>query len=349
MEKGYWLSRPDKDNLEYFSEQINRGFLRQGWGYDKSQDLRTIKEIIDNKGWNELRAEQQDATPNLMMLVGSPDNMQIGDIVIVPNVPKWGYFYIVEIIGEYSFQIDPQVGDYGHIVPCKRICDVNGINKHNQNVPAVFRSPAILHYLKRNKDLNDYEYSAKIEEVLNAIDNGENLTEAHSIEDKADYIWKKTETGLRDKLRELLNMQFINNEWEVLLKNILEKFYPHANVYHTGGGNNEYGADLLIEINNIFEVDFPYRIPIQVKNHEGDESSDVVSQLKEAYKHYNENGIVISVVLLTTANIDNNLRKNLKEVSDEIGTKISAIGGDRLIDMICEGLVKTNIGPELST
>lgn len=336
MSKRYWLSRPDKNNISYFTEQIKTGQLRQGWGYEKSQDLRLIKKVIEEKGWKDLNAYQNDAIPNLIMLVGDKNAMQIGDVVIVPNTPKWGFFFIIELTGNYQFNIDPEKGDFGHIISCKLICSKNGINKYNKKVPAVFRTGAILDWRKRNRCLDDY--SEEIEKLLSIIQSGDNMTHSHSIKERSDQVWEDTKNKLREKMRKSLGQQFSNEEWEFLLQDVLNKFYRGFNVQHTGG-RNEHGADLLIELNNVFDNDLPWRVPIQVKHHIGPESDEVLKQLEDAYNYYNQGGIVISIVLLTTATTTTDFREKANTLSNKIGIKILINDSDKIIDLICEGLI----------
>ena len=49
-ERKYWGFRTDKDYQVDLFEELKAGRLRQGWGYDESQDLRIIKQIIDSGG-----------------------------------------------------------------------------------------------------------------------------------------------------------------------------------------------------------------------------------------------------------------------------------------------------------
>lgn len=38
--RNYWCYRIDKSRQKFFFNEIQKGFLRQGWGWDPKQDLR---------------------------------------------------------------------------------------------------------------------------------------------------------------------------------------------------------------------------------------------------------------------------------------------------------------------
>ncbi len=71
--------------------EVQAGRLRQGWGFDETQDLRIIKEQIEASGWGALSADQKAAWGHWRMLGEDSSNPQdamcIGDWVILPNVP----------------------------------------------------------------------------------------------------------------------------------------------------------------------------------------------------------------------------------------------------------------------
>lgn len=103
----YWAMRTSRDTPQkrefVTKELLERGRLRQGWGWDSSQDLRRI-----HKAWKEnkqLSEEQKVASRHWRMADGSAgDYMSCGDIVLVPNMPTDGLFTLCRIMGRYQFE-----------------------------------------------------------------------------------------------------------------------------------------------------------------------------------------------------------------------------------------------------
>jgi len=98
----YWAIRTDRDNKSRLLSELQQGRLRQGWGYDPSQDLRLIQADIikGGKWWERLSETQKQVLPHLLMLSSAKDSVQLGDWILVPNLPDDGYFLIVEVAGQ---------------------------------------------------------------------------------------------------------------------------------------------------------------------------------------------------------------------------------------------------------
>jgi hypothetical protein len=137
MESGkrnYWASRIDTEHQNYFWDELKAGRLRQGWGYDETQDLRRLTQ----KPWED-RSPQEVETYRLRHMLGDEAGWQDGDVVLVPNLPTWGMFALVEIVGPYRFEIDKQLRDYGHIREVKLLTP-EGVANTSQLVDKGIRS-----------------------------------------------------------------------------------------------------------------------------------------------------------------------------------------------------------------
>ena len=132
-EKRYWAIRTDKDNKSLLLDELRAGRLRQGWGYNPSQDLKLIQKEIDlgGKWWERITEEQKEALPHIRMLSAANDSVKKGDWVLVPNLPEYGSFFVAEIVGDYYFSLLElaedihNVGgrDYGHVLPVRLITE----------------------------------------------------------------------------------------------------------------------------------------------------------------------------------------------------------------------------------
>jgi hypothetical protein len=110
-----WMMRTDRMAAGWLWSEVVAGRLRQGWGYEPAQDLRLLRERRE-------RGEPMDrdgdwAWPNRRMLSDEPDGMQVGDLVLLPHLPQQWRWSVVQISGQYRFQIDKEHSDYGHILP----------------------------------------------------------------------------------------------------------------------------------------------------------------------------------------------------------------------------------------
>ena len=110
----YWAMRTSRDTSQsrnFVTEELSRGRLRQGWGYDPTQDLRCIHEAWREN--EELTREQKDASRHWRMADGedreADEYMNIGDIVLVPNMPSDGLFTLCRITGDYDFKSRPRL------------------------------------------------------------------------------------------------------------------------------------------------------------------------------------------------------------------------------------------------
>ncbi|WP_051533562.1 hypothetical protein [Anaerovibrio sp. RM50] len=119
----YWGYRIDTNARDYFYKEIRDGRLRQGWGFNESQNL---------KGNN----VDVSARRNFPII----NRVKKGDILLVPRIEGWDEIAIVEATDDfyngYEFTIDPKIGDYGHIFPVKfRKC----FSRYNDNVGGTIR------------------------------------------------------------------------------------------------------------------------------------------------------------------------------------------------------------------
>jgi hypothetical protein len=62
------------------------------------------------------RSRQRSAwRGNRRLLQGAWDGLQVGDVVVLPKIPRPGVWAIARITGPYRYEIDPVHYDYGHI------------------------------------------------------------------------------------------------------------------------------------------------------------------------------------------------------------------------------------------
>jgi hypothetical protein len=114
----YWAMRTSPWERPYIWEEAQAGRLRQGWGWAAEQNLEVIEDIVRRHG--ELSEEQQMAWPSRRMLSTEPDGMRLGDLILSPYIPEWGWLSFFGLTGSYEYAPDsPRRFDdrFGHILP----------------------------------------------------------------------------------------------------------------------------------------------------------------------------------------------------------------------------------------
>src|SRR4051812_1791390 len=113
----YWGFRTDPNRSETIREALDRGELRQGWGYRDDLDLNVLGPLVNEKGRKALDDQQRAAWRRCQrMWPGHWDPIRADDILLLPKVPHPGSFSLVRVVGPYRFSVHPD-GDLGHILP----------------------------------------------------------------------------------------------------------------------------------------------------------------------------------------------------------------------------------------
>jgi hypothetical protein len=119
--RGYWVMRTSPWERPYIWAEAQRGRLRQGWGWDETQNLEVIAEAVrDGFPLNEL---QQLAWRARKMRTTAPDGMRLGDVIVAPNLPEWGRLSVFRITGSYRWE-PREIGvldRFGHVLPVELV------------------------------------------------------------------------------------------------------------------------------------------------------------------------------------------------------------------------------------
>jgi hypothetical protein len=142
-----WMMRTDRSRAGWLWSEVLAGRLRQGWGYQPKQDLVLLR---DRRERGEPMDRDDDwAWPNRRMLSDEPDGMQIGDLVLLPHLPRDWRWSVVRITGAYRYAIDPEVGDLGHTLPVEVVAADLGDDQMTDEVRSMRTYPARLRRLSR--------------------------------------------------------------------------------------------------------------------------------------------------------------------------------------------------------
>ena len=316
--KNYWCYRVDTSKIKFFTNELNEGRLRQGWGWDEAQDLRNFK--LD-----------EGAGRNRPMF----NKVKKGDILLIPQVPNWGEVALVEATEDwnkgYNFEIDSTLGDYGHIFPAKYI---KKFSRNNENVTGNLRST-----LKNpSRFWNINHYSDDVELLLNSQVTELSKRQDHNsrLESSIGTVFNEVfdETVFADKLYEKLTEQFTREEWEFALVYGLKQMFPFYQIERVGGKEEKnHGTDILIKLPSILS-NYSYAIAIQVKDYDGFVGNEVVSQINKADTYWDSENLKLieKIVIITKAKKDENIRllehdKNVKFIfATELKQLLTEIG-----------------------
>ncbi len=134
----YWVMRTSPGRRELIWAEAAKGNLRQGWGWDDSQDLEVIAELI--RVGKPLSDEQQLARRSLRMRTAEPDGVHVGDLILAPHLPAWGRLSVFRVAGSYRWdRLDLGIEDgFGHVLPVELLAE--GIDRSSPEVTDELRS-----------------------------------------------------------------------------------------------------------------------------------------------------------------------------------------------------------------
>lgn len=299
-ERRYWAMRMDVENRELLVEELRRGRLRQGWGWDDRQDLRRIEERAA-KGRKLVQVER---VARLARRMASDDGIRPGDLVVVPRYPDDGRFLVVEVAGPYEFDPIELVGDrdvnglgrdYGHILPVKL---------PRSNPTPVLSSDVLLSAgLKRSLTCRSRlwcldEHAEVLDGLWERLVAGEYREvpwdAANALQSMIDVAMTHVRGPLEAALLKELDHGFAASHLELVVLELLRHAYPGAEVQHTGGPK-EHGADVVVRWSDPLsdEQGLDWTLLVQVKCWRG-MADDVhpLKQLEHAIKHYRADGDV---------------------------------------------------------
>lgn len=349
-----WAMRTSRDSEEHINfvknELQNKGILRQGWGYCDEQDLNKIydKIIAPNFNLTEFSSHEEAAFRNLKMLGKScqysKTYIQVGDIILVPNMPKNGFFTLCRVTGDYSYSGDTKVGDLRHMLPVEVITK-GGVAYSNENVDAALRGSlrcrGRLWDINPHKDCVDKIISLVKDEKEYLLREGSDHVER--AKGTVDALITTSVNNLSKTMVDELRSVLQGAEWEPVLCYVLDPLMKNIQIEHTGGPS-ECGADIVINIPNPFKEQYPWLIVIQVKNYKGEIGVEVAKQLIQAIDSRSGQGQVIAAYVLTTADkISGDLKKALEDIEDEYNISAECVILSQIKTIITKGMLLASL------
>ena len=337
---GYWAMRTCRDDekiRQFLLDELHRGRLRQGWGWDESQDLRCIEKLWANG--ESLTDDQQEAGRHWRMGNGEGVGyMQVGDLIAALNVPNDGLFTICKITGNYEFENENEFGDFGHARPVEVLTPL-GVSNDHMLVHADLRRS----FRCRLRMWNIEAHAACLNGILKSELGPDELTLGSTPEGRAESVVSDLITEPLNQMAKRLEIALPQSvraeEWEPVLRSALEQLFP-VSVHHTGG-RNERGADIEIVIPNPFEENRDWIVPVQVKDYEGEVPVEVANQLKQAIDSRQEAYRVIAVVLLVSNAIaSDELEARMAEMTKQYGVPFIFAGHSMFLRLLARGYLR---------
>ena len=330
-------SRHSEKHRIFLDNELRSGRLRQGWGWEESQDLRRLAELWANG--RELDDAQEKAARHWRMGNGhGVAYMQVGDLVAVPNMPNDGHFTICRIAGDYYFEIAQDFEDFGHVRPVEVLTPMGVANNHDLVHAGLRRS-----FRCRLRLWNIGSYHDCLDSILNSGLSPEALamgsTPMERVESVVSELVIEPLNLMAERLGKALPGSVRAQEWEPVLQNALQSLVS-VSVLRTGG-RGERGADIEIVIANPFEENRDWIVPVQVKDYEGEVDPGVAKQLENAFVSRSEYGQVISVVLLVSNAVASPaLVERMNELSDEYGVPFVFCGREWFLKLLARGFLR---------
>ncbi len=328
--------RTDKDekHINFIYEELKKGRLRQGWGYQENQDLKTIYSRKKEK--TELDDRQKECWKRFRKMYPEEDGIQKGDYLLLPNLPQIGQWSIAKVTGGYRFEIAKDHNDYGHILEVELLNPKTPINPYSKYVSAELRKTAQCQGVLWNIDW----YKKQMEELVSAVNKGKDIiTTVPSIE-KMLNIHLKTLNALDKQMR----FEFRGAKFEEPVKRLLKAMYGNENVERRAGPK-EKGADFICTLTDKFQI--PYKIVVQVKMWEG-EIRDL-RPLKQIEESYSTESNVSAGVILTTANsVEESFERKRKELEGKLNIPIIVTTKENTWNLFLKYLpeISGNLGAE---
>lgn len=330
MSRRYWVMRTDPAKPEYFAGEVRYGRMRQGWGYREDLDLAKLADLIRLD--KTLCPEQRVAWRNRRLLPSEADGIHEGDIVLLPNLPKQGRWFVAEVTDdEYRYEISREFCDYGHIRNVRLLNLQSPVNPYDEAVSASLRGTMRSQHRLWNID----HHETDVRKLLEAIEEGRSVDQAQGKDEKLE----SAKEAVKEYLWEQLQHHFRGQEFERPCGRLLEQLYPVVN-YTAGRG--EHGADFICSL-PFDPLGVQHSVAVQLKmwtDELGDDLNEALEQVKRAHLHYS--GVTSAVIITTLKDIGDQARHDKEILSEELGIPIQVVLRDDLLDLFLRHL------PEMS-
>ena len=255
--------------------------------------------------------------------------MQPGDYIIVPHLPKEGFWSIVKVTGGYRYEEDEA---FGHILEVKLLNPDRPINPRCAAVAAALRRTATA----RSRMWNVNHLKEQILTLVKAVEQGENVSCPEPETEKLASIHKRAAKAIEKELRE----KFHGSEFEKPVEMLLNQIYGEKNVKRRAGPS-ECGADFVCLSEDGLGI--RHCVAVQVKMWEGTAVwQHPLKQIQWAYKAHETDDtyetIGAGVVLAMVEDFDEDFKTKKECLEKELSIPILLLSSKEVVDLFMKHL-----------
>lgn len=243
---------------------------------------------IPKKQWEEnyRRAWGENPSPKRYSVLLRLLEIEQGDMVVMPKMPRCSEFSIACVSGRYTFSVDEDKNDYGHIIPVhsasvrtfnyranEDACAVSRLFSRRLHWPSVsFTSEERI--IKAVRSLLEQESNRSARDSSSLVQ--ASLDDA--LKKAAEVMLKESHTWSGDHFEKIVKQAFKNRGYEI----VEGKFRRYD-----GEGSD---VDIIVQPpSNIDSLFMPQTIAVQVKWKKGIDENDI-SAVKQLERWYRWNG-----------------------------------------------------------
>lgn len=311
----YWVVRTDVNHLhDVIVPSLRTGDLRQGWGRREDENLDVIGPIVYAHGRGALNDAQKATWRRVQRFWPQHwEPVREGDGILLPKVPGWGRWSLVQVRGTYRYEPHAATGDHGHVLPVKTL--VPEISSSNAAVGAGLQRTM----RNRGPMWNIDALNAEIERLLNA---DHDLAIGDDATVRLQSILDDTLAGLLERIRQ----EFRSTQLEEPVHRLLNHVFDDAKIEDkTGPG--EHGADFVVRETDRFGHE--HTTVVQLKDYvEVLSGSRPLEQIEEACAWYAP--VSAAVILSTAAVEDGDFALAREELSERLSVPVTTVLGRQL-------------------
>lgn len=258
-----WVVRTDRRYCQdLIGPELEEGVLRQGWGWDASQDLRVIRAAIDANPADVDDDQWEAWSHNRRLLPDGDDSIASGDLLVLPHTPVVGRWSIAQAGDDYDFRV-AHTGDHGHRRGVRLLRF--GLDPGLHELPASLRRTMRCQRAVWNIDHH-------LPTIGKLVSN--EVGPRRTVEESLEYVRGAASQAAWESLRD----RFGGAELEAPTRLVLQRSFD---VVEHRGGPAESGADFLCRFMGPLSIEFA--VAVQLKMWTGvAEDKTPLRQLAEA-------------------------------------------------------------------
>ena len=318
-----------------FTSLKDEGIARFTWSYVEEGNLLTIREQINNSGWNSLNDHQKDCWKANFML-----NIQPNDYIVYINVPSYGECTIAQVTSEYFWGWDKYKMDGSHCLHIDKD-SIQVFNRNDEGIPSNLSRRFKLQG-KYWKIYLENEFAKLVDDLKKGNLSGKNATPESRL---TSCINSNVKTYL-SKICEELQKFHTGKHLEELIASILRNI-PNVENVQIKSGTSDKGGDIIFEYKNelgdILGFQKIEKVAIQVKSYEGTISNtQAIEDLRNVFNY--DDKITTGIIMTTATLVGENFENKLSDLEKEFPEKnVSIINGSDFANWILKyGYSKEN-------